>query len=230
MRECVIYFYVFNLVPPWFTHINDCNTVAAQSEQSLEERRQMKNPNAEVFTNELLFVLFLPFHAWPPPWPAGPPGELWRQCTGTWRTSGGPTRTDPTWTFSCVAPHRSDLQTVGTSHGHSPTESSQIHYLVHKQRKQICALKLICTHQLHRFVVHVDVLLRERNLFDFESDTGKTQLPCDVHPSQLHVHCNNLHGTNASDITPQRAAAHELRLQIMGFIWGKEYRQTGQEK
>lgn len=59
---------------------------------------------------------------------------------------------------------------------------------------------ILCAYQPHRFVVHVDVFLSQGNLLNLESHTCKTQLPCDVHPPQFHVHSDDLHGANTSEI------------------------------
>lgn len=58
----------------------------------------------------------------------------------------------------------------------------------------------LCAYQPHRFVVHVDVFLSQRNLLNLEGYTCKTQLPCNVHPPQFHVHSYYLHGSNTSEI------------------------------
>lgn len=56
------------------------------------------------------------------------------------------------------------------------------------------------SYQPHRFVVHFNVLLIQRNLLNLECDTSETQLSGNVHPSQLHVHGYDLHGTYTSVI------------------------------
>ena len=55
-------------------------------------------------------------------------------------------------------------------------------------------------HQANRLVVHLDVALRQRDLVDFKRYPGEAQLSSDVHPSQLHIHGNDLHSTHTSGV------------------------------
>jgi hypothetical protein len=52
------------------------------------------------------------------------------------------------------------------------------------------------THEFHGSVVHVDELGRQLNLLDAEQGVFEAELASDVAPTQLHVHRNDLHGTD----------------------------------
>lgn len=41
------------------------------------------------------------------------------------------------------------------------------------------------THQFHRLVICFFEALRQRNFFNFESNSMETELPCDIHASLL---------------------------------------------
>lgn len=49
------------------------------------------------------------------------------------------------------------------------------------------------TYKFDRVVVDFDEILREADFVDLERDAMETELPCDVHASELHVHGDYLH-------------------------------------
>lgn len=56
----------------------------------------------------------------------------------------------------------------------------------------------LLAYQFDRLIIDLHKILAERELFNTECDAMETQLSCYVHPSQLHIHGNQLHSTHSS--------------------------------
>ncbi len=56
---------------------------------------------------------------------------------------------------------------------------------------------LLITYKFSSFVVHKFEIIIQVDLFYAEWDSWEAELACDVHPADLHIHCDDLHGPHA---------------------------------
>lgn len=84
------------------------------------------------------------------------------------------------------------IESLGPLDRERNTNYCLIHYLGQSDSTQHKCF----SHQSSCFVVDQFELFVQCNLLYAEGHAGKAQLPCNVHATHFHIHCNNLHGAN----------------------------------